>query len=117
MADIANPDKYLVPRLGSVAFDIDESVQQKLHLRLPQGVIVAACTLDGGGVSGLLAGDAIHGLNRKPIETVEVLRRALRDCKRGDPLVVQIEREGRFPIRRLRPGVALRRRASVAIAP
>ena len=54
MADVANPDKHLVRALGIVALDIDDGLQERLHLRQPNGVVVVARTLDGPGVSSSL---------------------------------------------------------------
>jgi len=97
MADVAHPDKHLVPSLGIIALDIDERVQDRLHLREPKGVVVVARTLDGPGVSStLLPGDAIYALNRGRIESVDGLRRAITQQGRGNAMVLQIERNGRF---------------------
>ncbi len=97
MADFGDPDRHLVPRLGILALAVDDRVQQMAHLRQPSGVIVVARTLDGTSLnSGLLPGDAIHALNRVPIESVEALRRGIDGRKRGEPVVLQVEREGRF---------------------
>jgi serine protease Do len=97
MADFGDPDRHLVPRLGILALAVDDRVQQIAHLRQPGGVIVVARTLDGTSLnSGLLPGDAIHALNRVPIESVEALRRAIEGRKSGEPVVLQVERQGRF---------------------
>ena len=39
-------------------------------------------------------GDIIHSLNTKPIDSVETLRREVRELKSGDAVVLQIERNG-----------------------
>jgi serine protease Do len=97
VADLASADKHLVRRLGVLAVTVDEKIQQAANLRVAGGVIVAARTLDGIGVdSGLVQGDVIHALNRTGIESVEALRLALESRKVGDPVVLQIERAGRF---------------------
>jgi serine protease Do len=97
MVDFGNPDKNLVRQLGILALDVDDKVRQMVHLRRPNGVMVVARTLDDTSVNtGLLPGDAIHALNRASIQSVEELRRAIEERKRGDPVVLQIEREGRF---------------------
>jgi serine protease Do len=46
--------------------------------------------------SGLAAGDVIHGLNRTPVLSLDGLRKAVDSLKPGDPLVLQIEREGQY---------------------
>jgi serine protease Do len=97
MADFSNPDRHLVRQLGILALDVDDKIREMVHLRQPSGVIVVARTLDGTSVnSGLLPGDAIHALNRATIESVEALRRAIDERKRGEPVVLQVERDGRF---------------------
>jgi len=97
MADVANPDKHLVRALGIIALDVDDGLQEKLHLREAKGVVVVARTLDGPGVSSsLMPGDAIHAVNRSRIESVEALRRAVKERGRGNAVVLQIERGGRF---------------------
>jgi len=97
IAGSGDPDRHLVPRLGILALAVDDKVQRMAHLRQPNGVIVVARTLDGTSLnSGLLPGDAIHALNRVPIGSVEDLRRALDGRSRGEPVVLQVERQGRF---------------------
>jgi serine protease Do len=44
--------------------------------------------------SGLQTGDIIHSLNNKPIDSVDTLRRLVRDLKPGTAVVLQIERDG-----------------------
>src|SRR5467141_2457986 len=93
MANVANPEKYLVRALGIVVLDIDENVQQKLHLREGAGVVVVARTLDGPSASStLLPGDAIHGVDHSAIGSIDGLRRALMDRSSGDSVVLHIER-------------------------
>ncbi len=97
MADSANPNTALVRRLGIIARDIDEIVQHALHLRDGSGVIVLARMLEGSGAtSALRPGDAIHAVNGAPISSVDQLRRAVKERGRSEPLVLQIERNGRF---------------------
>ncbi len=85
------------PAAAIIALDIDDGLQEKLHLREAKGVVVVARTLDGPGVSSALTpGDAIHAVNRSRIESVEALRRAVKERGRGNAVVLQIERGGRF---------------------
>jgi serine protease Do len=97
MAEGAPPDTHLVRRLGIIALDVDEAVQQRLHLRERTGVIVLARMLEGpGATSTLHPGDAIHAVNGVPMSSVEQLRRAVKERSRSEPLVLQIERNGRL---------------------
>jgi serine protease Do len=97
MADLNNPDKHLVRQLGILALDVDDKVRQMVHLRRPSGVIVVARTLDGTSVnSGLSPGDVIHAVNRVTVDSVEALRRVVETRKRGEPVVLQVEHDGRY---------------------
>jgi len=64
-------------------------------LRIPSGVIVAArtpaSTLLGEGPE---PGDVIHAVNTTPISDIAGLKQALRAVQTGDPIVLQIERDG-----------------------
>jgi serine protease Do len=97
MAEAANPEKHLVRRLGIIAFDIDEFVEQRLHLREGSGVIVIALMVERSSAnSALQPGDAIHAVNGTQISSVDQLRSAVKERGRSEPLVLQIERNGRF---------------------
>jgi serine protease Do len=97
MADAANPEKHLVRRLGIVAFDIDEFVEQRMHLRQGSGAIVLALVLESSGANSVLQpGDAIHAVNGTQILSVDQLRSTVKERGRSEPLILQIERNGRF---------------------
>jgi serine protease Do len=95
-ADLVNPADDLVARLGILGLTIDDRIRAALpELRLPDGVLVAA-------QAGSLAyfgdrpreGDVIHSVNGRHITGVAALRVELDRLKPGDPLVLQVEREG-----------------------
>jgi S1-C subfamily serine protease len=66
-------------------------------LRVPGGVVVAARTIEGASTNaGLQPGDVIHAVNRSPIQSVEGLRQVIQALKSGDPVVLQVERQGRL---------------------
>jgi serine protease Do len=44
--------------------------------------------------TGLQTGDIIHRLNTTPIDSMDTLRTALASLKTGDPVVLQVERDG-----------------------
>jgi S1-C subfamily serine protease len=46
--------------------------------------------------TGLEAGDVIHSVNQASINSLSSLRAALTQIKPHDPLVLQLERGGRF---------------------
>jgi serine protease Do len=98
LADLANPDKGLVSRLGILGVDVSEKLRGILPpLRIPGGVVVAARTVEGTNTSiGLQPGDVIHAVNRAPIASLEALRQAIQALKPGEPVVIQVERQGRL---------------------
>jgi serine protease Do len=97
MANEADPETHLVRRLGIVGLDIDEFVEQRLHLREGSGVVVLARVLDGSAANDALQpGDAIYAVNRTKIFSVDELRRAVKERGRSEPLVLQVERNGRL---------------------
>jgi serine protease Do len=97
-ADMVDPRKNLVNRLGILGIDVDENVSALLpDLRKHYGVVVAA----RGGESpysgdSLQLGDVIYSVNSQPITGVESLRKALDALKETDPLVLQVERGGKL---------------------
>jgi serine protease Do len=97
-ADMVDPAKNLVPKLGILGISIDATISEMLpDLRNSYGVVVAA----RGGDSpysgdSLQLGDVIYAVNTQPVSSVEALRTALDGLKDTDPLVLQIEREGRL---------------------
>ncbi len=93
-----DPEKNLVRRIGILAVPIDPGIAGMIPgLRVPAGILVVARALYAGGVeSGLSAGDVIHAVNGTSVTTLDELRAALRAIKPGDPVALEIEREGSF---------------------
>ena len=97
LLDTVNPENSLISRLGILAIDISGDLGQKLSsvLRNPNGVIVVGRAIELiTPETGLQAGDVIHQLNTEPVESTQGLRAAIDKLKPGDPVVLQIEREG-----------------------
>jgi serine protease Do len=94
--ELADPQKNLVAQLDLLGIDVDENVASALPpLRKRGGVLVAAMTADAAPPGDrFLPGDVIHAVNRTPVSSLEELRAALGSLKDGDPVVVQIERQG-----------------------
>ncbi len=96
-ADLVSGPNNLVNRLGIVAVDVTGDVADLLgtDLRIPSGVLVAArtptSTLLGEGPQ---PGDVIHAINGTPVQDLAQLKQHLRQIKRGEPIVLQIERSG-----------------------
>ena len=96
-ADMVTPEKNIVSRLGILCIDISQKVAQMLpDLRKPYGVVVAARAAGSPYSTQLNPGDVIHALNAEPISSVAALRQALDRRKPTDPIVLQIERDGRL---------------------
>ena len=97
-ADLVDPVKNQVRRLGILGIDIDQNVAAMLpELRKKYGIVVAARTGDSP-YSGdtLRLGDVIYSVNGLPVTSVVALRTALDTLKETDPLVLQVERDGRL---------------------
>ena len=96
-ADMVNPDKNVVRRLGILCIDINQKVAQMLpDLRKPYGVVVAARAAGSPYSTRIDPGDVIYAVNTEPISSVAALRAALNKRKPSDPLVLQIERDSRL---------------------
>jgi serine protease Do len=95
-ADIVDPEKNLIPKLGILGVEIDRRVAPMLpELRKEYGVIVAARAA-GAAEQGidLQPGDVIYALNNQPTASVAALTAVLGQLKSGDAGVLQVEREG-----------------------
>jgi serine protease Do len=97
-ADMVDPDKNMVRQLGILGIDVDKRVVQMLpDLRKQYGVVVAARSGDSQyGGDSLALGDVIYAVNGGPVTGVQALRAALDALHEGDPLVLQVERDGRL---------------------
>ncbi len=96
LPDLANPRDNLVSRLGILGLDLDDKLRSMLGtLRNPSGVVVVARVADFmSSATGLETGDVIHSINQIPIDSLSSLRTALKQIKRRDPVVLQVERGG-----------------------
>jgi len=92
---LIDPKKNLVPQLDILGIDLpDETTPGQRRRRLDGGVLVAAVSRDTETPSRFLPGDVIHAVNRTFVLRLTDLRAAVADMKDGDPVVVQIERQG-----------------------
>ena len=97
LADLADPDKSLVPKLGIVGIEIDPKLAGTLPgLRVSSGVIVAARAANLSVDTSLTAGDVIHAINGVQVETMTALRSALDHLAPNTSVTLQIERNGRL---------------------
>jgi serine protease Do len=95
-ADMVDPVKTLVPKLGILGLDVNKKVADMLPaLRRKYGVVVAASTGNAPyNGDSLELGDVIYSVNGQPVANVDALRRVLDTLNDGDPLAVQVQREG-----------------------
>jgi serine protease Do len=96
LVDAVNRDNSLIARLGVLAIDLTDDLRAQLgSVRIPSGVVVVGRAADLIMTdTGLQAGDIIHRLNATSIDTMDTLRAALNTLKTGDPVVLQVERDG-----------------------
>jgi len=91
-ADLVNPQKNLVRRLGILAIEITDKLSEMLpELRHDYGVVVAARASDAPGAV-LEPGDVIYEINKTPTVSIAALRSALDSTKPGDTAVLQVQR-------------------------
>lgn len=98
LASLASPEKNLIPRLGILCIEIDKEVAQLLpDLRRSYGVIVAAKAAQGQAqFVDLQPGDIIHAVNNVPVALLSTFQEMIDGFQRGDAVVLQIERDGKF---------------------
>jgi serine protease Do len=96
LLDAVNRENSLIARLGVLAIDLTSDLRSRLgSLRIPSGVVVVGRAADLiMPDTGLQAGDIIHQLNSTPIDSTDSLRAAVNGLKTGDPVALQIERDG-----------------------
>src|SRR5205814_9229555 len=91
------PRDNLVPRLGVLAVNLDQRIPSMLPTARRQSGVVIASTVPGAIDSrdgGLAPGDIVYAVNRTVITGLDGLRAALDGLKVGDPVVLQLERDG-----------------------
>lgn len=96
-ADMVTGPENIVERIGIIGLTINGELKEMLsdELRIPTGVLVAARTPTSTVLGDdLQAGDVIHSVNLDKVEDIQQLKQALRHVKRGDSIVLQVERSG-----------------------
>jgi serine protease Do len=98
LAELTDPEKSSVPKLGIIGVDVGDVTAVLLPgLRISSGVLVAARTqVSSGNDVPLVAGDVIHAVNSFVVRTVDSLRVLVDDAKANSELVLQIERNGQL---------------------
>jgi serine protease Do len=98
LLDYADISRDSIPQLGIIAVTMDTGITRLSGAgRFPDGVVVAA---KYSGISSsdnrLQAGDIIHQVNGRPIHDAAALRESLLQVPASEPLVLQVERDGRL---------------------
>jgi serine protease Do len=98
LADMIDAEKNRVRQLGIIGIAIDKQTESMFPgLRGPYGVIVAALAASSAAsLTGLEVGDVIHEVNGTVVSSLEELRATIARFKRGDPVALFIERDGKL---------------------
>jgi serine protease Do len=92
-----DPRDNLVGRLGILALNLDPEIAQMLPVSRVRFGIVVVSTVAGAidaRDGGLAAGDIIFSVNRSPVNGLSDLRTTMDNFKTGDPVVLQLQRNG-----------------------
>ncbi|MGE5236727.1 MAG: PDZ domain-containing protein, partial [Acidobacteriota bacterium] len=94
--DMVDPARNLVPQLDLLAMDLTDALAAAVGpLREKGGVLVAGMSADAAPPADRFQpGDVIHALNGAEVNSLAELRAAAAGLKDGDPVVVQLERQG-----------------------
>jgi S1-C subfamily serine protease len=97
LAGLVNPNNR-IGGLGVFAVDFTPELPSvSADVRFTSGVVVVALSPGPDTQSrSIHAGDIIHALNNASVKSVEQLRSAWHRLKPGDPVVLQIERQGKL---------------------
>jgi serine protease Do len=98
-AGMVRPDRNLVPQLGILGIDLDRGMAPYFSgLRRASGVIVAARAIEATPLEGegLNPGDVIYAVNRLDVSSLAELKAVIGRYSPGDPVVLQVQREGKL---------------------
>ncbi len=91
-------DSNMVAKLGVLAIDLDEKVTPLIPTtRRLNGVVVAGIVADvSSHDEPLLAGDVIYAVNNRTVKGLADLQDAVKNLSHGQPVALQIERQGQM---------------------
>jgi S1-C subfamily serine protease len=98
LSELPDLQKSLLRELSVFVTDLDGSVRSVLaSARSESGIVVVAQVAGSRTVdTGLKTGDIIRAIGRTPLQTVSQLQAIVRELKPGDPIVLQVERNGKL---------------------
>ena len=98
LADIPGLQKSLVRKLNIFVADLDGEVKPLLRdTRSDAGVVVVAQVSGANAVdTGLQTGDIIRAFDRTALQTTSQFQTLVRHARSGDPVVLQVERNGKL---------------------
>ena len=98
LGDIPDLEKRLIRRLNIFVTDLNGSIRPWLRdTRSDSGIVVVAQTTGPSSVHTRLAtGDIVRAIDGTPLESISQLQTMVRNFKPGDPVVLQIERNGKL---------------------
>jgi S1-C subfamily serine protease len=96
--EVISPAQDTIDRLGIVAVNYGERLRNIYpDARGSDGVVVAAmCKGVERSARQLQAADIVHAVNGLPIHNMDELRRRLNEIPADEPVVLQLERDGRL---------------------
>lgn len=98
LSDAPELSKNLIWQLSVFVTDLDEKVRSLLHMEdTDPGIVVVAQSGGPNAVdTGLQAGDIICAIAHTPLQSVSELQTKLSAFKSGDPVVLQVKRDGKM---------------------
>jgi serine protease Do len=98
LGDLPDLQKSLIRKLSVFVTGLDGRVKPLLRgARSDSGVVVVAQTTSANAAdTGLEKGDIIRAVDRTPIESTAQLQTIVHEVKSGDPVVLQVERNGKL---------------------
>lgn len=98
LSNLSTLEENLVSELGVFAVDMTGKLRDQFSaIRQQDGVLVTSRYSEGPVLEEQFrAGDIIYAVNRIPTPNLKELRRILKTLKTGDPVALQIERQGRL---------------------
>jgi S1-C subfamily serine protease len=95
-AGLVTPERNLIPKLGVLGLEIDADLRKLLPALRGEAGVVVASRATFAPPDGPEPGDVIYAVNGVSVRGLAELRAAFEDLKKGDPVALQVEREGQL---------------------